>query len=120
LPIGEVLADLLDVLRENQAVVLTAPPGSGKTTRIPPALVESGICGRGRILLLQPRRVAARAAAAWMAGQRGEEVGQTIGYKIRFDERSSSATNILVVTEGILTRFLLADPLLEGTACVSG
>ncbi len=117
-PIDRVIPEFLDALRSSQAVVLTAPAGAGKTTGIPPAILESGICRGGQIVLLQPRRMAARAAAARMAYNLGQPVGRTVGYKIRFDEKTSHDTRILVVTEGILTRRFLSDPLLEGTACV--
>ncbi len=118
LPIEGVIPGFLEALRSFGAVVLVAPPGAGKTTRIPPAILESGICPSGNILMLQPRRMAARAAAARMAEERGERVGATVGYQIRFDQQASKDTRILVVTEGILTRRFLSDPLLQGVACV--
>jgi ATP-dependent helicase HrpB len=118
LPIEGVIPEFLEALRSSRAVVLVAPPGAGKTTGIPPAILESGLCPSGTILMLQPRRMAARAAAARMAKQRSERVGGTVGYQIRFDKKASKDTRILVVTEGILTRRFLSDPLLEGTACV--
>ena len=112
------LPEVVDQLRSFGAVVLTAPPGAGKTTRVPPALLAAGLDGAGTIVLLQPRRLAARAVARKMARDMGQVVGQTVGYRVRFDNRSSAQTRILVVTEGILTRQLLADPLLEGVGCV--
>lgn len=112
LPIDPVLPGLCDALRDKGAAVLVAPPGSGKTTRVPPALLASGLAGGGKILLLQPRRVAARLCARRMAWERGEEVGDTIGYRVRFEDKSSARTRILVLTEGLLTRKLVADPLL--------
>jgi len=118
LPIEGVIPEFLEALRSFKAVVLTAPPGAGKTTGIPPAILDSGICPSGTILMLQPRRMAARAAAARMARERGERVGGTVGYQIRFEKKASKDTRILVVTEGILTRRFLSDPLLEGVACV--
>jgi ATP-dependent helicase HrpB len=118
LPIEGVIPGFLDALRTSRAAVLTAPPGAGKTTGVPPAILKSGICPSGRIVMLQPRRMAARAAAARMAAQLGEPVGRTVGYQIRFDKKISKDTRILVVTEGILTRRFLSDPLLEGVACV--
>ena len=118
LPIHGVIPEFLEALRSFGAVVLTAPPGAGKTTGIPPAILESGICPSGAIVMLQPRRMAARAAAARMAAERSERVGGTVGYQIRFDKQVSKDTRILVVTEGILTRRFLSDPLLEGVACV--
>ncbi len=116
--IDRVIPEFLEALRSSPAVVLTAPAGAGKTTGIPPAILESGICKKKQIVLLQPRRMAARAAAARMAHNLGQPVGRTVGYKIRFDQKTSPATRILVVTEGILTRRFLSDPLLMGTACV--
>jgi HrpA-like RNA helicase len=118
LPIDPVLPDLLDRMRREQAVVLVAPPGAGKTTRVPPALLGAGTLVRGQVVLLQPRRMAARAVARRMAEERGEPLGRTVGYRVRFEDCTSAETRILVVTEGILTRRLLADPLLEGVGCV--
>ena len=118
LPIEGVIPEFLEALRSSRAVVLTAPPGAGKTTGIPPAMLDSGLFPAGQIVMLQPRRMAARAAAARMARERGERVGGVVGYQIRFDKKASKDTRILVVTEGILTRRFLSDPLLEGVACV--
>lgn len=117
LPIDALLDPLLATLCRSQAVVLVAPPGAGKSTRVPPALLAAGAVA-GEILLLQPRRLAARAVARRIAAALGESVGARVGYQIRFEERCSAATRIRVVTEGILTRRLLADPLLEGIGCV--
>jgi ATP-dependent helicase HrpB len=109
--------DLLPRIRESLAVhprlVLEAPPGAGKTTQVPPALLDAPWLRGRRIVMLEPRRVAARAAAQFMAKQRGEEAGGTIGYRIRFENRISAATRIEVVTEGILTRMIQDDPTLE-------
>jgi len=118
LPIDDVLPSLIDALRGARAVVLRAPTGTGKTTRVPPALLEAGILGEGRLLMLQPRRVAARACARRMASVHGERVGETFGYQIRFEKVAGKRTRALVVTEGILTRRFSADPLLEGISCV--
>ncbi len=113
-PITPLLPAVRDALAAHPRLVLEAPPGAGKTTQVPPALLaEPWLAGR-RILLLEPRRIAARAAAEFMATQRGEAVGQTVGYRIRFDSRVSAATRIEVVTEGILTRMLQSDPELAG------
>ena len=117
-PIDPVLPDLKEAIRAHPAVILQAPPGSGKTTRVPLALLEILPPGKGRIVMLEPRRLAAVAAARWMARGLGEKIGRTLGYSIRFDSRVSDQTRIEVVTEGILTRRLTADPTLEGVAMV--
>jgi ATP-dependent RNA helicase HrpB len=118
LPIRPILPALVAALAESKALVLTAPPGAGKSTCVPGAILDAGILNEGRLVMLEPRRMAARACAGWMARLRGEQVGQTVGYKVRFDERMSPSTRILVVTEGILTRRLVSDPFLEGISCV--
>jgi ATP-dependent helicase HrpB len=118
LPIDEVLPDLLAALERHRAAVLQAPPGAGKTTRVPVALLDAGVAGDGLILVLEPRRVAARAAARRMAQERGEAAGQTVGYQVRFEEKRSQKTRVLVVTEGLLTRRFLDDPTLDGVSCV--
>src|SRR5690606_17613009 len=113
-PIDALLPQVRASLERHPRLVLEAPPGAGKTTRVPPALLDAGWLQGRRIVMLEPRRVAARAAATWMAGQLGEPVGETVGYRIRFENRTSARTRIEVVTEGILTRMLQDDPLLEG------
>ncbi|MBC7141796.1 MAG: ATP-dependent helicase HrpB, partial [Rhodobacteraceae bacterium] len=113
LPIDEALPALIAALRTGGRAVLQAPPGAGKTTRVPLALLESGLVA-GRIVMLEPRRLAARAAAERMAESLGEAVGQTVGYRIRGEATVSKATRIEVVTEGILTRMLQSDPELSG------
>ncbi len=118
LPIDGILPRLLDALAAHRSLVLTAPPGAGKTTRVPLALHRAGWTEAGQLLVLQPRRLAARATARRMAALLGEPLGRTVGYQVRFERRVSAATRILVVTEGILTRRLIADPFLEDTACV--
>ena len=118
LPIDDALPALLEALEQRPAAVLVAPPGAGKTTRVPLALLEASWRGDGRIILLEPRRLAARAAAAQMARLLGEEVGGTVGYRVRMDSRVSANTRIEVVTEGVFTRMLLDDPELTGTAAV--
>ncbi len=119
LPIDDVLPDLVDALRTNGRAVLQAPPGAGKTTRVPVALLDASLAGsEGRIVMLEPRRLAARAAAERMASERGEKVGQTIGYRIRGDTQVSKGTRIEIVTEGILTRMLQSDPDLPGVSIV--
>ncbi len=118
LPIDAILDDVVAALRRGPAVVVQAPPGAGKTTRLPPALLKAGLVGSGQLLLLEPRRIAARAAAVTMARQRGESPGQTIGYQVRFEKRESAQTKILVVTEGILTRRFGGDAFLDGVSVV--
>ncbi len=113
LPIDLVLPDLLQALRERPAVVLQAPPGAGKTTRVPLALLTEPWLADRRIIMLEPRRLAARAAARFMASLLGEEVGQRVGYRTRLDSKIGPNTRIEVVTEGILTRMLQDDPALE-------
>jgi len=117
LPIDDVIPDLLAALRGGGAAVLAAPPGAGKTTRVPLALLEAGLT-EGRILVLEPRRLAARAAAERMAETLGERVGQTVGYRIRGETKAGRDTRVEVITEGILTRMLLADPGLDGVGAV--
>ncbi|MEN6488592.1 MAG: ATP-dependent helicase HrpB [Smithella sp.] len=117
-PIDDILPELTAAIREHPAVVLQAPPGSGKTTRVPLALLDVIPPEKGRIIMLEPRRIAAVSAARWMAKTMGEEIGQTLGYSIRFDSRVSKRTRIEVMTEGILTRRILANPGLEGVAMV--
>ncbi|MBI5582777.1 MAG: ATP-dependent helicase HrpB [Deltaproteobacteria bacterium] len=117
LPIDPILPALKEAVRAHPAVILKAPPGSGKTTRVPLALLEI-FPPKGRIVLLEPRRLAAVGAARWMARGLGEKIGQTLGYSIRFDRRVTDQTRIEVVTEGILTRRLTADPALAGVALV--
>ena len=118
LPIDPALPGLLAALETGRNAVLAAPPGAGKTTRVPLALLTAGWAGAGRILVLEPRRIAARAAAERMAELMGEAVGGTVGYRIRGETRVSGATRIEVVTEGVLTRMLQADPELPGIAAV--
>jgi ATP-dependent helicase HrpB len=117
-PIAPLLSRIRGSLREHTRLVLEAPPGAGKTTQVPPALLDEAWLAGRKIVMLEPRRLAARAAAEFMAAQRGETVGQTIGYRIRFESRVSDATRIEVVTEGILTRMLQDDPELPGVGAV--
>jgi ATP-dependent helicase HrpB len=117
-PIDPILPALQEAMTTASSVVLQAPPGSGKTTRAPLALLGAIPPERGRIIMLEPRRLAAVSAARWMAKTLGGEIGQTLGYSIRFDSRVSDQTRIEVVTEGILTRRLQTDPGLEGVAMV--
>src|SRR5574338_870281 len=99
LPVDEVLPQLRSALSQRNAVVLVAPPGAGKTTRVPPGLLDEPWAQRGKIILLSPRRIAARAAAARMASERNERVGDAIGYRVRLDSKVGPRTKIEVVTE---------------------
>ncbi|HLZ84774.1 MAG TPA: DEAD/DEAH box helicase, partial [Caulobacteraceae bacterium] len=118
LPIEEALPALRAALREGTAAVLVAPPGAGKTTGVPLALLDETWVGGGRLIMLEPRRLATRAAAARMAASLGEPVGATVGYRVRLDSKVSAATRLEVVTEGVFTRMILDDPGLEGVAGV--
>lgn len=118
LPIESSLEELREALKSAGAAVVHAPPGAGKTTIVPPALLDERWLGAGRIVMLEPRRLAARAAAYRMAHLRGESVGRTVGYRTRLDTQVSKATRIEVVTEGVLTRMLQQDPILEGYGLV--
>ncbi len=117
LPIDDALPDLISALKARGRAVLQAPPGAGKTTRVPLAMLEAGLC-KGRIVMLEPRRLAARAAAERMAETLGERAGQTVGYRVRGDAKVSKTTRIEVVTEGILTRMLQSEPDLPGIGAV--
>lgn len=118
LPIDAILPELLGTLRRSSNVVVRAPTGAGKTTRVPPALLNGGFAAEGRIVMLEPRRLAARAAARRMAQERADQLGDTIGYHVRFERQFSSHTRILVVTPGILLRMLQDDPFLESVSVV--
>jgi ATP-dependent helicase HrpB len=118
LPIHEALPALCQALQRKTRVVLEAPPGAGKTTVVPLALLDAPWLAGRKILMLEPRRIAARAAANFMAETLGEAVGERVGYRIRFEARVSAATRIEVLTEGILTRLIQADPTLDGVGCV--
>jgi ATP-dependent helicase HrpB len=117
LPIDDALPDLITALRDNGRAVLQAPPGAGKTTRVPLAILDAGLTNQ-RIIMLEPRRLAARAAADRMSQTLREDTGQTVGYRIRGDAKTSKATQIEVVTEGILTRMIQSDPELTGIGAV--
>ena len=118
LPIDELLPDLLVTLGQHARVVIQAPPGAGKTTRVPLALLDAPWRGNKKILMLEPRRIAARAAARFMAASLGEAVGETVGYRVRLDNKTGPNTRVEVVTEGILTRLLQDDPALEAYGVV--
>jgi ATP-dependent helicase HrpB len=117
-PVDEIVPEIKKALTAHQSAVLHAPPGAGKTTRVPLALLDTVAPEMGKIVMLEPRRIAAVSAARWMARLLGEEVGQTVGYSIRFDSRLSPRTRVEVVTEGILTRRIQKDPGLEGVSIV--
>ena len=110
LPILEALPALVQALAARDEAVLQAPPGAGKTTVVPLALLDQPWLAGQKILMLEPRRLAAKAAAERMAVLLSEPVGQTVGYRMRLESRISAATRIEVITEGILTRLLQADP----------
>ena len=118
LPIDAALPELTTALRAGNAAVLVAPPGAGKTTRVPLILAEEPWTEGRRILVLEPRRIAARAAAERMANTLGERVGETVGLRVRFGSKVSRKTRIEILTEGIFTRLLLDDPMLEGVGAV--
>ncbi|WIG56777.1 MAG: ATP-dependent helicase HrpB [Rhodanobacteraceae bacterium] len=117
-PIAPLLAHVRASLAAHTRLVLEAPPGAGKTTQVPPALLDEPWLQGRKIVMLEPRRIAARAAAEFMAAQRGEAAGQTIGYRVRFESRVSNATRVEVVTEGILTRMLQDDPELPDVGAI--
>ncbi|MBB3800993.1 ATP-dependent helicase HrpB [Xanthomonas arboricola] len=112
-PISPLLPQIRDSLAAHPRLVLEAPPGAGKTTQVPLALLDAPWLAGRKIVMLEPRRVAARSAATFMARQLGEPVGETVGYRIRFENKTSARTRIEVVTEGILTRMIQDDPMLE-------
>ncbi len=117
LPIDDALPDLIAALQQHRRAVLQAPPGAGKTTKVPLALRTAGLTEQ-RIVMLEPRRLAARAAAERMAETLGEPLGHTVGYRIRGEAKTSKTTRIEVVTEGILTRMIQSDPELSGVGAV--
>jgi ATP-dependent helicase HrpB len=118
LPIDPVLPQIVQSLRFQSCIVLTAPTGAGKTTRVPPALFDAGLAGSAGVLLVEPRRLAARAAARRMALERGGRLGGEVGYQVRFDRQAGNATRILAVTPGLIPRFMARDPLLENIGIV--
>ncbi|MEM7349763.1 MAG: ATP-dependent helicase HrpB [Acidobacteriota bacterium] len=118
LPIDSVLPEITDALTSGSAAVLQAPTGAGKTTRVPPALIQAGVGDSGQVVVLEPRRLAARAAARRIAQEQGWRLGAEVGYHVRFDRRAGANTRILVVTEGILVQMLQRDPFLEAIGVV--
>ncbi len=118
LPIFEALPALKGALAERETAVLVAPPGAGKTTAVPLALLEESWVQGRKIIVLEPRRLAARAAASRMAANLSESVGETVGFRVRLQSKVSARTRIEVVTEGVFTRMILDDPGLDGVAAV--
>jgi ATP-dependent helicase HrpB len=117
LPIDALLPEIVESLRRAPALVVEAPPGAGKTTRVPSALLDSDACG-GEVWVLEPRRIAARMAARRVAEERGEPLGETVGYQVRFENASGPRTRLRFLTEGVFTRRLLSDPQLSKVGCV--
>ncbi len=117
-PITPLLPDIVRSLSDHPRLVLEAPPGAGKTTQVPLALLDAPWLAGRKIVVLEPRRVAARAAAGFMAQQRGDAVGETVGYRIRFENKVGPRTRIEVVTEGILTRMIQDDPMLDDVGAI--
>jgi ATP-dependent RNA helicase HrpB len=118
LPIDELLPEVVSALRAGPALVVEAPPGAGKTTRLPPALLTAGLAGTGEIVVLEPRRLAARMAARRVAAELGERPGETVGWQVRFEDVSGPRTRLRYVTEALLTRRLLAAAELPGVGAV--
>jgi ATP-dependent helicase HrpB len=118
LPIDAAIPEIVAAVEAEGAVVVEAPPGAGKTTRVPRALLEARLPAAGEIWVLEPRRLPARLAAARVAAERGEKVGETVGYSVRFDEAGGPRTRLRFMTEGLFVRRLLADPQLRGVAAV--
>ncbi len=115
LPIDDLLPRIVEALANGTSLVIEAPPGAGKTTRVPPALLRHA---GGEILVLEPRRLAARMAARRVASELGEKLGETAGYQVRFEDVSGPRTRLRFLTEGVLTRRLLSDPDLTGVGAV--
>ena len=118
LPIDALLPDIVASLRATPNLLIEAPPGAGKTTRVPPALLDAGLAGAREVWVLEPRRLAARLAARRVAEERGEHVGETIGYQVRFEDVSGAHTRLRFLTEGVFTRRLLSDPQLNMVGAV--
>src|SRR5438128_4637144 len=112
------LPELVASLRRSPNLVIEAPPGAGKTTRVPPALLDAGLAGDGEVWVLEPRRLATRLAARRVAEERGERLGETVGYQVRFEEVAGPRTRLRFLTEGVLTRRLLSDPQLDKVSVV--
>src|SRR5579862_526493 len=114
LPIDGLIPQIITTLRESRDLIIEAAPGAGKTTRVPPALLELG----GEVWVLEPRRIAARMAARRVAEERGERPGDTVGYQVRFEEIAGPKTRLRFLTEGVFTRRLLSDPTLRHAGTV--
>lgn len=118
LPIDGYIPAIIERLGACRNILLQAAPGAGKTTRVPPALLGSSLAGDGEVLVLEPRRLAARMTARHVAAELGEPLGETVGYAVRFDEVGGARTRLRFLTEGVLTRRLLSDPHLANVAIV--
>src|ERR1041385_1473169 len=118
LPIYEIENEIVASLRATKRLVLQAPTGSGKSTQVPQMLLKHGLLGNGQVVILQPRRLAARLLAARVAKELGVELGREVGYQVRFENFTSDATRIKFETEGILLRQLIQDPTLRGVSAV--
>ena len=110
LPVADIFPQLLSLLQQHNKVILSAPPGAGKSTYLPLYLLQHPDFAGKKLLMLEPRRLAAKSIAAYLAAQLGEAVGETVGYQIRQEQKHSSKTRLLIVTEGVLTRKLQQDP----------
>ena len=118
LPIYEIEARIVEAAKAQSRLILRAPTGSGKSTQVPQMLLDHVVTGPGQIVVLQPRRMAARMLAGRVAQERGEQLGQTLGYQVRMEGKSSAKTRILYVTEGILLRRMIGDPELRGVSAI--
>jgi len=118
LPVDAILPELKIALNRGNSAVLVAPPGAGKTTRVPLAILDEPWLAGRKVLVLEPRRIAARAAASHMAGLRGERLGETVGLRARLATMIGPTTRIEVVTEGVFTRLILDDPTLGGIGAI--
>src|SRR5689334_13120437 len=118
LPIHEIEPQLREALSSHRRLVLTAPTGSGKSTQVPQMLLDGGLFGAGQVKILQPRRLATRLLAGWVAQARSVKPGTEVGYQMRLDNKVSDATRICYVTEGVLLRQMLADPRLTGVGAL--
>src|SRR5580704_7726554 len=118
LPIYEIERDIVERLKTDRRLVLSAPTGSGKSTQVPQMLLRHGLLGDGQVVILQPRRLAARLLAARVASELGVKLGEEVGYQIRFENVTSARTKIRFVTEGVLLRQMIDDPKLTGVAAI--